>query len=262
MKECGFDPATYGSGQIIVMQPEHQYLGSCQCKAAPAPTPTVTKLPLTFFRSSVGGGIIGKSESTYCTLDSGEHMKQCGYDPATYGTSQIITILPQHTSLGSCQCSVTPTPTPTVTKLPLTFFRNPGGAGIIGKSDTTYCTLDSGEHMRECGYDPAIYGTSQIINLQPEHISLGLCQCKAAVAAPAVVQQAVVAPAPVSSPNDLPLGFFRSTSGVGQMGKSVTTYCTMSTTKLMKQCGFDPYQTGKVVKLLSSHISLGACKCN
>ncbi len=155
--------------------------------SAPTPTPTPTptpgsnKLPSGFFRDVSGLGVIGKTESSYCMLDSGDHMKQCGLDPAIYGTSQIIKLLPEHQNLGLCDCKVAPTPTPTpTTKLPLTFFRNSAGGGVIGKSDTSYCTLDSGEHMKQCGYDPATYGTSQIITILPEHVSLGSCKCDAA----------------------------------------------------------------------------------
>ena len=63
------------------------------------------------------------------------------------------------------------------TKLPRGFFLNSIGGGLIGKTDTTYCTLESGEHMRKCGYDPATYGSGQVVVLQSQHVSLGLCQC-------------------------------------------------------------------------------------
>ncbi len=136
---------------------------------APAPSvlpPSPVLSPQGLFRVGVGGYI--GSKTSFCYLNSDEHLKSCGYTQKQYDEALNLKDLPTHLpSTGACQCSAPP-----VKEL----FRI-NQVGYI-KMEKTYCALSSGQHMNRCGFSQEQYDRAPQLLLPPSgHSDIGLCSC-------------------------------------------------------------------------------------
>lgn len=195
--------------------------------------PVTPPTPLTkgFFRVGAGG-YIALDESSYCFLESGEHMRKCGYTQADYDRNFQVKILPEYLDKGLCSCQATPAPTPPppptttpppqTSKLPKGFFRS-GAGGYVGVDDYSYCFLESGEHMRRCGYTQNDYDRNLQVALNTDHRSRGLCVCG-------------------------PKSLFKWEWSPGQYGAAISkdgeSFCSIGGIDHLNQCGYQASQYG------------------
>lgn len=207
----------------------------------------------------IGEAAYIRTNGDYCVLKSGEHLRQCGYTQISYDNAPQSA---EHylTSLsfsGECPCGEpdssqssassagnTGNDSVSTPSLPSGFFRA-GSAGAYLGNGKTYCSFNSGEQMKACGYSQKVYDEKAPLStsILDSHKSDGVCKCGEKASGP--------------------MGLFKIGES-GYLGNG-HAYCSFPSGDALFSCGYSQSDYDSAPSLSDSVLyglqNDGACKC-
>lgn len=112
----------------------------------------------------------GVDDYSYCFLESGEHMRRCGYPQNDYDRNLQVALNTDHRSRGLCVCG------------PKSLFKwewSPGQYGAaISKDGESFCSIGGIDHLNQCGYQASQYGPAPIFDVHKSKMEFkNSCNC-------------------------------------------------------------------------------------